>query len=65
MTQNKKFEDTPCKCGSILYNRVDGNPEQVSGWECAICGKSFIEDEEQPVYHNMPYSMRDTLYIEE
>ena len=66
MAHTKEFEDQPCECGSIEYNRVDGSVEEESGWECAFCGKKFIADETQQEinYESLPQSMRDWMYAD-
>jgi transposase-like protein len=66
MTPTKTFEEQPCACGSIEYNRVEGSVDEESGWECASCGKNFIADEtqQQVDYESLPQSIRDSLYVD-
>jgi DNA-directed RNA polymerase subunit RPC12/RpoP len=55
VTEEKDF----CEyCGHDVFVRVDGNPEEYAGWECANCGRGFIQDTEQPAinYSALPYS---------
>ena len=59
-------EDFCQYCGSDVFIRVDGNPEEYVGWECAKCGRGFIKDEEQPLidYSSLPYSVFESLFVD-
>lgn len=59
---DKTFEKDPCiKCGSIRYCRVEGSPDEESGYECANCGRSFIPDKIQQKipFDKLPYSLQE------
>jgi rubredoxin len=41
----QQFPDQPCdKCGSTEYIYSPGAGDEMSGYECADCGKGFIPD---------------------
>ena len=54
----------PCeKCGAVNWIRVEGNPDEDTGWECGECGKDFEPDPVQkPVsFSRLPFSSRETI----
>jgi len=63
----KEFPSEPCRCGCILYQHVEGTPEDQSGWECTECGRGFIPDpvQEKIPFSSLPYSVQENLSMQD